>query len=632
MIRALVNWIAIIASLVGLIAAGVWLYLEYRWADWAPVGTEAEQRKAAFVSGPIGLEVFPLKYAAVLEKLSGKAFKHHPDDSRSVWEIYGFLPNPKAKGEPVCEATAADELPFGFNITNYVPVRAIQTPVKFAGLTCAACHSGVIRTEKGASDIILGMGNPELDVIGFSEAVRNAILDPGLTGKAILEKYAEQCPDDGQGFLFDQVEAVLLDQWLKGLRAEIEAGVRQYGLPLWPHGAMPYAPDTPREALEPAGPGRTRPFRSVVRVALALPGAENYAFSKIPSVFEQRRDLRPRSQYDGSIKDPVVRAFIAAYASGASPVALAKPEVAHSIRYAAAFTERLGIDTPLPRIGDIFPDLPEPDPAALAEGLAAFKADCAGCHGYRDPQTGYWVAEGARLHDFVPVDEIGTDPERVRFPNGPYLPLALWTALPQAGKGLEHQRERLDQARNSAVARQRMGEALLWSQQRERLDRAAREFRLGHPLSFAECSGGNCNCAAEQPRPANAQPLGTAALDACALTAQLAYFNNPIPSVWLRAPYLHNGSVPTLRQLLNLEDRPDRFCRGRNRYDPQAVGLVAPAPKDGVCAEPTPFLFDTTQRGNSNRGHDYPYTRAEVLADPARAERLEKILLYMRGI
>jgi hypothetical protein len=79
------------------------------------------------------------------------------------------------------------------------------------------------------------------------------------------------------------------------------------------------------------------------------------------------------------------------------------------------------------------------------------------------------------------------------------------------------------------------------------------------------------------------------------------YAGMPLDGIWLRAPYLHNGSVPTLRALLFLDPRPGRFYRAYDVYDWKAVGFVATGPE----AEKQGVLFDTTLRGNGNGGHDY---------------------------
>ena len=54
------------------------------------------------------------------------------------------------------------------------------------------------------------------------------------------------------------------------------------------------------------------------------------------------------------------------------------------------------------------------------------------------------------------------------------------------------------------------------------------------------------------------------------------YANAPLDGLWLRAPYLHNGSVPTVRDLLTPPDeRPRMFLRGHDVYDPDALGFVS---------------------------------------------------------
>ena len=80
------------------------------------------------------------------------------------------------------------------------------------------------------------------------------------------------------------------------------------------------------------------------------------------------------------------------------------------------------------------------------------------------------------------------------------------------------------------------------------------------------------------------------------------YAAMPLDGVWLRAPYLHNGSVPTLRDLLaKPQDRPAAFWRGYDVYDYERVGFLT----SGAEAEREGFRFDTSVRGNGRLGHDY---------------------------
>jgi mono/diheme cytochrome c family protein len=84
------------------------------------------------------------------------------------------------------------------------------------------------------------------------------------------------------------------------------------------------------------------------------------------------------------------------------------------------------------------------------------------------------------------------------------------------------------------------------------------------------------------------------------------YANHPLDGIWARAPYLHNGSVPTLRDLLEPpERRPAVFYRGYDVYDQGRVGFVASVPEERGRRF---FRYDTAVAGNSNAGHLYGTT------------------------
>jgi cytochrome c peroxidase len=81
-----------------------------------------------------------------------------------------------------------------------------------------------------------------------------------------------------------------------------------------------------------------------------------------------------------------------------------------------------------------------------------------------------------------------------------------------------------------------------------------------------------------------------------------SFSNTPTDGIWARAPYLHNGSVPTLWDLLQKpERRPTSFYRGYQVYDPVNMGFIS----SGFDAEKKSFLLDTSLLGNSNAGHLY---------------------------
>ncbi|MEL6227656.1 MAG: c-type cytochrome, partial [Pseudomonadota bacterium] len=83
-----------------------------------------------------------------------------------------------------------------------------------------------------------------------------------------------------------------------------------------------------------------------------------------------------------------------------------------------------------------------------------------------------------------------------------------------------------------------------------------------------------------------------------------------LTGLWSSAPYLTNGSVPTLRHLLKPETRPARFMVGGHLLDFEAVGIAGALGEDGVRRYPvgykpysTPVMIDTAKPGLSNRGH-----------------------------
>ena len=86
------------------------------------------------------------------------------------------------------------------------------------------------------------------------------------------------------------------------------------------------------------------------------------------------------------------------------------------------------------------------------------------------------------------------------------------------------------------------------------------------------------------------------------------YANMPLDGLWLRAPYLHNGSVPTLRDLLEPgPSRPRVFYRGYDLYDPVRVGFVSEEK-----------YFDDEGRSRLEPGDPRRYFRFAVACDPRR--------------
>ncbi len=92
------------------------------------------------------------------------------------------------------------------------------------------------------------------------------------------------------------------------------------------------------------------------------------------------------------------------------------------------------------------------------------------------------------------------------------------------------------------------------------------------------------------------------------------YEARPLNGIWATAPYLHNGSVPTLDALLRpAAERPTSFRIGVRAFDTQKVGLGA-----GPATSTLPML-DTTAPGHTNGGHEYGVS----LSEPDRRALIE---------
>lgn len=80
-----------------------------------------------------------------------------------------------------------------------------------------------------------------------------------------------------------------------------------------------------------------------------------------------------------------------------------------------------------------------------------------------------------------------------------------------------------------------------------------------------------------------------------------SYRSRPLNGIWATAPFLHNGSVPNLWELLKPDSlRVKTFYVGSREYDPVDIGYVTTVPDAGVAT-----MVDTSLKGSSNSGHNY---------------------------
>jgi mono/diheme cytochrome c family protein len=101
-----------------------------------------------------------------------------------------------------------------------------------------------------------------------------------------------------------------------------------------------------------------------------------------------------------------------------------------------------------------------------------------------------------------------------------------------------------------------------------------------------------------------------AEVDLAGREAGTGYVAPPLDGVWATAPYLHNGSVPTLWHVLHPDERPVVWRRTPTGYDEARVGLevesLAALPEGRLPPAARRGYFDTRRPGKSAAGHDIP--------------------------
>jgi len=314
-------------------------------------------------------------------------------------------------------------------------------------------------------------------------------------------------------------------------------------------------------------------------------------------------------QYNSSIADPLARNIGEALGVRAV-LKLSGPDAARfensvNMRGLRTIESLLAGPRPLeglasPKWPSVFPPL---DQQKVAAGAALYQARCQGCHlppltalkaeleggAYGDAAPKHWWRSGSgnwfiKVTD-IPIDEIGTDPHqatafKMRTANTGDLKMGVVSAA--AGLDLV----------TSGIA-----------------DR----FFVSQHLSPAErvmWAGGR------DPRDAR-------------IRDELVYKARPLDGIWAAAPYLHNGSVPTLDALLSPDEsaRPVTFWMGSKEYDPVKVGYPGTKIDGGT-------LFDTREPGNSNAGHRFRNApRGKGVIGPAlsAAERAA-IIEYLKSL
>jgi hypothetical protein len=114
------------------------------------------------------------------------------------------------------------------------------------------------------------------------------------------------------------------------------------------------------------------------------------------------------------------------------------------------------------------------------------------------------------------------------------------------------------------------------------------------------------------------------------LSRLTGYKSKQLTGIAFSPPYLHNGSISSVAELLKPSNqRETEFWVGRRQYDPTKLGYISTPPTSDEERERL-FLFDTTLPGNSNQGHDFGPAAADYVGD--READAEAIIEYLKTL
>ena len=423
--------------------------------------------------------------------------------------------------------------------------------IEAAGFTCAACHTGGL-TYKGTTMRVEG-GSTNADIGAFSTELYNAVTalenDPQARERFIKDAVANGYPPARIEHDFAG-EAAHADVWLLNT-----SGI----------GGTSTVP----------GPGRIDALTGIANRLFGydLHDPHNVIRGTAPASYPPLWDIWRFDwvQYNASVRTPMgrnvgeslgvgVRTHIVDAAGNLNP----EPR-----RWASSLRiqDLYDIEEQLSHLKPpVWPArvLGAVDAASARRGRALFDQNCLRCHGVSQINGTTPTEWAVRT---IPSTKIGTDPEEVEMFAG----------------------SRFDASRIGA-SKSMPGGLGIATMVGHLLTQAYKEAGITTPALIAKYNG-----------------FGRTGFP----TAPCGYKARPLVGVWATPPFLHNGSVPSVYDLLS-ESRPAHPILGNSEYDPVKLGTVQ-------TATDTTLTLDTAALGNSNKGHWFTN-------DAARAGRIGRAL------
>ena len=529
-----------------------------------------EDERQAFYTTSQGSHMIPYAWFKALRRLD----VDEPFAGDQL-QRYGYLPNEKSKLNP-------EGLPVGFAIDGD-PANAEL------GMTCAACHTGQIEyvkngvTQQLRIDGAPASANFQLFLADLTAATRATLSDP-----ARFDKFAHAAL--GSRYSSSRLET---------LKSDFSDWVKQWGN--FMDKSLP---------ASPWGPGRLDAFGMIFnRVAakdLGIDGNFKVADAPVSYPFLWNASRQDRTQWNGGVPNGLyinaigrnTGEMLGVFADFAPKKQLLPPY--YNYRNSSVnFTNLQALEE---KIASLRPP-PWPfgvDEKLVDQGRVLFAERCGSCHDERPvPPEGFWVTK---------VVDAKTDPKMyqnsLRTSDTGILNGALSPNPPGSKLGATAP---TGDILATTVAGALLGDAIpplprlpnpragVWlAINKDLASLFADNEKLPSLISLLEPSVRDNVRTHIEARVANMFKMPG---------EPNAYESRVLHGIWATAPYLHNGSVPNLYELLLSPDkRSPSFMVGSRKYDPDKVGYVTTESpyKDGTLV-----VGSGAQPGNSNAGHDY---------------------------
>lgn len=579
------------------------LYPDQGWGS----GLDAANRQAFYYTAQgAGLKDMRYSWFVNLEMPWGRRRFAEPDHLRR----YGFIVDPPTAANP-------DQLPVGFS--KHFDAQLNET---LLDVTCAACHTGQLHvTRNGRTTAVRVDGGQAMHAFTTSTA-----------GHFLPMMMASMASTALNPFKFNRFADRVLGPGGGGrmaLHREFRGVIGEFLHLAWTERSRGLVPTE-------EGFGRTD---ALARISNTVFGdnldPRNYVVGNGPVSFPPVWNIWKFDwvQYNASVSQPMARNIGEAMGVGAKYALLdryGRPLPPDQRFRSTALVENLHrIELNLRHLQP--PQWPAAfgpvDTARAAQGKALFDQHCVMCHGPHIAPPDLKLrnaplktaADPEWIMKTLCVDDIGTDPNAA-------LNFSRWTIdLTRTGLtaddlrtvariNLEPYKEReiayldaeLAQQRAAPTSNESAARIRQLEQQLAGLDAAiaAQLSRLdparvpaGAALSYLgvmirENAYRDLKYTPEQ----RADRDGFGMLDMPQVLA--AYKPRPLAGEWATPPYLHNGSVPTIYDLLSpVSERPKTFVIGGREFDTERLGLARVVGRG--------FVFDTAKSGNSNRGHEF---------------------------